>query len=38
MPESEYDFSKLMDAMDKLTPEKLKPYIDFSSWGTWHVT
>lgn len=29
MPESEYDFFLWMDAMDKLTPEKLAPYIEF---------
>lgn len=29
MPETRYDFSKWMDAMDKLSPEKLQPYMDF---------
>ncbi len=29
MPESSYDFSKWMDALDKLTPSKMEPYINF---------
>ncbi len=29
MPETVYDFSKWMDAMDKLSPERLQPYMDF---------
>ena len=31
MPETYYDFSRWMDAMGKLTPDGLKPYIDFFS-------
>ena len=29
MPESDYDFSKWMDALDKLTPDKMEPYMKF---------
>lgn len=29
MPETYYDFSRWMDAMGRLSPEGLKPYIDF---------
>lgn len=29
MPKTRYDFSKWIDAMDKLSPEKLQPYMDF---------
>lgn len=29
MPESDYDFSKWMDALGKLTPEKMEPYMNF---------
>ena len=29
MPESDYDFSKWMDGMHKLTPESLQPYMEF---------
>ena len=31
MPESDYDFSKWMEALNKLTPDKMKPYMDFFS-------
>ncbi len=31
MPETHYDFSKIMDGMNMLTPEKLEPIIDFFS-------
>ena len=31
MPETYYDFSRWMDAMGKLSPAGLKPYIDFFS-------
>lgn len=31
MPESEYDFSKWADGMNILSPDKLKPYMDFLS-------